>query len=716
MTFNRISDSGTGTRTAVMLGAGAAVFLCIVGLSYREWRQYNRANEEAAQTREIVDSVDRLLSDLIDAQSGQRGYLLTGENRYLEPYNRAVRAIPNDLSAISSSLGTRPNQAGNVARLNDLSAQRLAELQQTIALRQIGAAESALAAVLSDQGKPTMDQIRTLCAQIRRTEISGHSQASAEGEAAAGTALLAAIVLSIVLLFLFAFGLQPFASPEPEAWQRPWPLRYGAAVAVVILVALLREALTPLIGRTNLPFTLFFCAVAFAAWFGGFRPAVLSIVLSLLAGAYFFAAPTGTLHVSGRDDQVAMLLIVVVGFGVALLSRSQRGAVDRALRAENSERNERLRYQTTLSSIGDAVITTGADGRITLLNDVAQAVTGWTQHEAAGKPLEHVFVVRNEDTGDDVENPVNKVLREGRTVGLANHSELIAKNGRHVPIDDSAAPIRNADGKIGGVVLVFRDISGRKKAEQDILRGLEELRLSNTALVRANEDLNQFAFAASHDLQEPLRMITSYSQLLVKGYSGQLDGEAGTCIKFITDGTRRMRELLSDLLAYTRVTADGERQIETVDLNRVLETTLANCKTAIEETGASITADRLPKVLGHEPHFVQIFQNLISNSLKYRSDCPPQVRISAERQDSFIRVAVKDNGIGIAPEYHRQVFGVFKRLHGRAIPGTGIGLAICQRVVHRYGGEIWVDSDGNDGSTFYFTLPAAEKEAAAYER
>ena len=190
-------------------------------------------------------------------------------------------------------------------------------------------------------------------------------------------------------------------------------------------IALLRAALTPLIGRTNLPFTMFFYAVAFAAWFGGFRPALLSIVLSLVSGAYFFAAPTGTLFVSGRDDQVAMLMIVVVGFGVALLSRSQR-AVDRALRAENAERNERQRFETTLASIGDAVVATDAAGRVTFANKIALSLMRRTEPEIAGKPLDEAFRIINEFTRAKVESPVARVLREGAIVGLANHTVLIA--------------------------------------------------------------------------------------------------------------------------------------------------------------------------------------------------------------------------------------------------------------------------------------------------
>jgi signal transduction histidine kinase len=233
----------------------------------------------------------------------------------------------------------------------------------------------------------------------------------------------------------------------------------------------------------------------------------------------------------------------------------------------------------------------------------------------------------------------------------------------------------------------------------------EEAERLNEELQRANDDLKQFAFAASHDLQEPLRMITSYSQLLVKGYRGQLDGEAEVCVDFITKGARQMRTLLADLLSYTEVGAERGEADESIDLNTIFEKVKQNLNWAIEESGAIGTSGSLPTVHGHDARFVQLFQNLIGNAIKYRGEAPPRIHVSAERRNTEWLFAVVDNGIGIDPQYHETIFGVFKRLHGNAIPGTGIGLAICRRVVERYSGRIWVKSQVGHGSTFYFTLP-----------
>ena len=275
-------------------------------------------------------------------------------------------------------------------------------------------------------------------------------------------------------------------------------------------------------------------------------------------------------------------------------------------------------------------------------------------------------------------------------------------------------PSISDEGGVEGWTEVVTDITETQQHEARVQKANVDLARANAELARANEDLNQFAFAASHDLQEPLRMITAYSQLLVKGYRGELDGEAGTCLEFIVEGTRRMRELLSNLLAYTQLTEKREDTEPTglVDVNQVFEKVLENCKAAIDEAKAIVTSDRLPTIPGYEQHFIQLFQNLISNALKYRADQPPRIQVSTELLDGEWQFRVSDNGVGIAPEYQKQIFGVFKRLHGMSISGTGIGLAICQRVVDRYGGRIWVESQVGQGAAFYFTLPAVKQAAA----
>jgi PAS domain S-box-containing protein len=259
------------------------------------------------------------------------------------------------------------------------------------------------------------------------------------------------------------------------------------------------------------------------------------------------------------------------------------------------------------------------------------------------------------------------------------------------------APDRHAERFIGAVV----DITGRKSIE-------DELR-------RANEDLSQFAFAASHDLQEPLRIINTYSQMLLKSHRGQFSQDAELFVGFIADGTRRMRDLLDDLLAYTSFDVRTPPLIEAVDLNQIVQEVGENLALAMRESGALLTSDPLPVVQGEAAHFVQLFQNLIGNAIKYHGPQPPRIHVSAQIEEGQWRLAVSDNGMGISPEYHQKIFGVFKRLHGKQIPGTGIGLAICQKVVERYNGRIWVESESGRGATFYFTLSAIHSRGVKRE-
>ena len=267
---------------------------------------------------------------------------------------------------------------------------------------------------------------------------------------------------------------------------------------------------------------------------------------------------------------------------------------------------------------------------------------------------------------------------------------------------------RYSQDELGILVDAFNEmLNGIQSRDGDLRQALQDIQKSNDSLARSNEDLGRFAFIASHDLQEPLRMISVYSQLLVKKFPQVLEGDGALFVDNIVGGANRMRALLGDLLTYAEMGAGGELPAEPVDLSNVVAKVLLNLKVLIEETGAQITIGQLPILAAGDAYLTVLFQNLLGNAIKYRSEARPQIRIICENLGDTIRFAVSDNGIGILPEYHIKIFAAFRRLHGHKIPGTGIGLAICQRVVERYGGRIWVESCLGEGATFYFTLPAS---------
>ncbi|MEG4196709.1 ATP-binding protein [Microcoleus sp. Pol12A5] len=246
-------------------------------------------------------------------------------------------------------------------------------------------------------------------------------------------------------------------------------------------------------------------------------------------------------------------------------------------------------------------------------------------------------------------------------------------------------------------LVLQQEISHRQRAESALLK-------SNQELARSNAELEQFAYVASHDLQAPLATIASYAQLLEKRYKDQLDSQGSKFIGNIVQGCTRMQTLIDDLLEYSRV-GRSRKPFELIDCNHAVEQALANLQGAIRETKAVVTYSELPAVMGDISQLVQLFQNLISNAIKYRHDAPPVVHITACKQEENWLISVSDNGIGIAPQHQKRIFQIFQRLHTqREYSGTGIGLAICQKIVELHGGCIWVESEPEQGSTFYFTL------------
>lgn len=400
-----------------------------------------------------------------------------------------------------------------------------------------------------------------------------------------------------------------------------------------------------------------------------------------------------------------------------------------------------LDYETTLANVTKLAVPVFADWcAVDILTEGGDIVRVATQHSDPAKiRLAHEFRRKHQGRDDDLSNVV---LRTGKAVMFEKlPDELLVKNARSAEhLADLrelnirsfiVAPLLAGDRSVG--TMTFANSESGRSYNSDDLRVAEDigrragvaiaharlfretkrvelaLRLSNQELKHLNEDLNQFAYSASHDLQEPLRMVSIYSQLLEKKYRNSLDDTARQYISFTVQGANRMEMMVRDLLAYTLAASErsGE-EITLVSTEAVLHRVLLNLEASILESGAVIERTPLPPVLVSEVHLLQIFQNLIGNAIKYRhKDRPPRITVSATEAADMVTFSIADNGIGIPEDYQRQVFGLFKRLHtADQYAGTGIGLAICQRLVQRYGGQIWVESKQGQGSTFRLTLPS----------
>lgn len=357
----------------------------------------------------------------------------------------------------------------------------------------------------------------------------------------------------------------------------------------------------------------------------------------------------------------------------------------------------------------DPLVTIGPDGMITDVNRATEVITGYSRNEIVGSDFSNYFTNPRE-----AKKGYKLVFEEGKVRDYP--LEIINKNGNITPVMYNAAVYKDEFNEVIGVFAAARDITEIKNAEKELRQywksleeqvelRTEELAKRTEELSNSNADLKQFAYVASHDLREPLRMITSFLQLLEQRYKDHLDQDAIEFIGFAVNGARRLDKMIMDLLEYSSV-ANKEMMFEDVDLEEVLYHVNTNLKVLIDENKATITFDSLPTVKGDAYQMILLFQNLISNSIKYRREDAPKINIIADKEADRYVFSVKDNGMGIDSNYLEGIFNIFKRLHTHEeYEGTGIGLAIAQRIVHQHDGKIWAESELGEGTTFYFILP-----------
>ncbi|WP_321493333.1 PAS domain S-box protein [uncultured Desulfobacter sp.] len=376
----------------------------------------------------------------------------------------------------------------------------------------------------------------------------------------------------------------------------------------------------------------------------------------------------------------------VLGIGRNITERKRMEA--QLLSSEN-------RLRDILNSTSDWIWEVDAKGCYTFCSEGIQRVLKYRPEEMLGRtPFD---LMPSEEQGRGRTAFLELVEQKAPLVDLENWN--VAKNGRRVCLVTNGVPLLDDQGDLLGYRGADRDITVQKMLQIQVQERTEELE-------RSNRELEQFAYAASHDLQEPLRMVASYVKLLARRYKGKLDADADDFINYAADGAERMQRMINDLLAYSRITTKGQEP-ELVDSTNCLKTALANLSLSIEEAGADVTNSDLPQVLADENQINQLFQNLVGNALKFSKPGEiPRIHVDAIQQDKELLFSVRDNGIGIKKEDQDRIFQLFHRLHTREeYPGTGIGLSLCQRIVVRHGGRIWVESESGSGATFYFTLP-----------
>jgi PAS domain S-box-containing protein len=471
--------------------------------------------------------------------------------------------------------------------------------------------------------------------------------------------------------------------------------RYGVVMLVVAIAVMIRRALWPVLGA-ELPFLMLWPAVMICAWYGGLGAGLLATLLATVIATLLFFEPSGSLASVTREGWIGMASFAGLGSVISLLlellHRARRRVEDHA--RELFEQGERFRV--TLASIGDAVLATDAKGRVLFLNEVAQALTDWKLEEAVGLPFARVMRIVNEQTGQPAVNPVERVLATGRVVGLANHTVLLSRGGREVPIDDSAAPIRDAAGTVVGVVLVLHDITEQRQAQE--------------ALQEVDRRKDEFLAMLGHELRNPLAPIRSAVEILrLAGADGP---DSRHALEVIGRQVRHMARLVDDLLDVSRISR-GKIRLEKrrVALAVVLASAVEAARPRIDARRHELTVCLPPEAVWLEADAVrlaQVFANLLNNAAKYTEE-GGRIRLTAECDGAEVVVYVRDNGIGISPEMLPRVFELFtqaERALGRSEGGLGVGLALVRTLVEMHGGRVEAHSGGaGKGSEFVVRLP-----------
>ncbi len=694
----------------VQFAFGTAILaLLVVGaISYRAIVVSSDSNLWVRHTHEVIENLEDLRAAMQMVESSARGYLLTGNESFLESYHAGVSKTQEDEALARRQTVDNDGQQRRLSALELLTAQNFTLAEKTLNLRRTVGSQSANSAILVGSGKPIIDDFQSVTGEMRSEELRLLQLRDADAQRRLNQIKIVLVVGTVLcLLVVGAAGWSALrdqaARAVAEAAQREGEDRFRTLANNMPQLAWMADEKGSTFWYNERWFDYTGTTLDEMkgwGWQKVHHPDHVKRVMDKITRCFQLGKVwEDTFPLRGRDGNYRLFLSRTVPI------RSPEGKILRWIgtNTDISESKESgAKYRGLLEAAPDAMVVVNQAGEIVLLNVQAEKQFGYRRDELVGQKVKNII------PEGFAERLVADALRStedalAQQIGAGIELSGRRKNGSNFPIEIMLSPLESTEGTL--VTAAIRDITARKKDEAHLLDKVEELN-------RSNEELGQFAYIASHDLQEPLRMVASYTQLLARRYKGKLDADADEFISFAVDGASRMQWLIQDLLAYSRVGTKGQELLETSS-EESLRRALVNLRGAIEESGAQVTHDPLPAVLADETQLIQLFQNLIGNGIKYQGAGIPKVHISASRNGGEKWIfSVKDNGLGIDPQYFEKIFGMFQRLHKREeFAGTGIGLAICKKIVERHGGSISVESKPGQGATFSFALAGNEKKS-----
>jgi PAS domain S-box-containing protein len=681
-----------------------AILLVVGVVSYR-WLLASAESERWIQhTHDVLEHLEGLLSAMERIETGYTEFSLSGEEMFLQPLRTQISLVNQEEKTVRALTADNPYQQRRLTTLKDLTEQTIRRGDTLVRLRRTGGPGTTTEVIRKAEGERILDELRAVTRDMENEERRLLLDRSADA-ARRFRQTKAAFILGSASGLLIVVG---------AGWvlQRDYPLRRSAEAAFLESEERFRILVE---GVQDYAIFTLDPSGKVVSWNAG-AERIKGYQADEIIGQNFsrfylqkdidqgkpeeelqIAAASGrseTEHWRVRKDGSRFLANIVI-----TAARNSSGTLlgFSEVSRDISERTEtEAKYRGLLEAAPDAMVVVNQDGEIILLNVQAEKQFGYRRDELVGQKVKSIIPEGfAERLLSDGLRSVDDALAQQIGTGI----ELTGrrKDGSGFPIEIMLSPLESAEGIL--VTAAIRDITERKRSEEHLVKAVDELK-------RSNDELQQFAYVASHDLQEPLRMVASYTQLLAQRYKGRLDSDADEFIAFAVDGSNRMQGLIKDLLAYSRAGANG-KALREIPSENALKEALTNLRATIEESGAVVTHDSLPAIITDDTQLAQVFQNLIGNAIKYRSAQVPHVHVSATKTGGNEWIfSVRDNGLGIDPQYFERIFILFQRLHGREeFKGTGIGLAICKKTLERLGGRIWVESQPEKGSTFCFALP-----------